>query len=327
MALSIFVIVAPSSPLQRDGDGEDEDRGGCDGVQQHGYARLSRGIEVLKSFGMKPYAAGGDGMNVIADGRFESAAFELTFLAGDDDVRRRELIAADSEPVLIACAKGGYGAARLLEKRHGDVEYETRSTLLGFSDITALLLSRWTRGAGRNIHGPVLTLLAAEPDWSKDRLRAVLANERHLQDLHGETMHVGDGQAVPEGPLVVANLAVSSALIGTEHFPDIDGCILVLEDVNESPQRVDRMLTHWRLAGLFSRVSGIGFGHFHECGDASLMFRVLTERTADLGIVVIGKLPVGHHCADGVEANAALPLGWTARLDPHAGTLSVSKPS
>jgi muramoyltetrapeptide carboxypeptidase len=141
------------------------------------------------------------------------------------------------------------------------------------------------------------------------------------------------GQA--EGPLLAANLTVATHLLGTPHLPDLDGAILVLEDVGEAPYRIERLLTHWRLCGALQRLAGIGFGRFEGCddpdgdGDADggeppaprfALEEVLRERTADLGIPVLAGLPVGH-----VQGNAALPLGVRARLDGDRGRLRIER--
>ncbi|MDP6193795.1 MAG: LD-carboxypeptidase, partial [Prochlorococcaceae cyanobacterium ETNP18_MAG_1] len=130
---------------------------------------------------------------------------------------------------------------------------------------------------------------------------------------------------VASGPLVVANLTVASHLLGSRHVPDLEGAILIFEDVGEAPYRIDRMLTQWRLAGLLQGLAGLGFGSFVDCEAEPLqedqtftLEEVLKERTADLGIPVVGQLPVGHCCG-----NASFPLGREARLDGNRGQLSL----
>ena len=115
----------------------------------------------------------------------------------------------------------------------------------------------------------------------------------------------------------------------------------MIEDVGEVPYRIDRMLTHWRLAGVLQQLAGIGFGRFSGCdddneetsanktstdktaADSFTLDQVLRERIADLNCPVIADLPVGH----GSGGNAALPVGVQALLDADQGTLSVVMPS
>jgi muramoyltetrapeptide carboxypeptidase len=192
--------------------------------------------------------------------------------------------------------------------------------LLGFSDVTSLLWAQVAQGHGGAIHGPLLTSLAAEPAWSQQRLRSLLFGEP-LADLAGE----GWSPGLAEGPLLVANLTVATHLLGTPHWPDLDGAILILEDVGEAPYRIERMLTHWRLGGALQRLAGIGLGSFSGCDDPTTPDRpsfsleeVLRERTADLGIPMVAGLPIGHG-----DCNAALPLGVRAQLDGTGGRLAL----
>jgi muramoyltetrapeptide carboxypeptidase len=271
--------------------------------------RLQAGLAVLESWGLR-----------LDDDPTRLPARRWGYLAGRDAERADDLLCSDpgSPPALLACVRGGWGSARLLERPLEVAE----GWLLGFSDVTSLLWHRLAIGRGGAIHGPLLTTLAAEPAWSRERLRALLFGEP-LDDLDGEGW--GGGRA--EGPLLAANLTVATHLLGTPHLPDLDGAILILEDVGEAPYRIDRMLTHWRLCGALQRLGGIGFGSFEGCSDPTdpegdgsrfSLEQVLRERTADLGIPVLAGLPVGHG-----NVNAALPLGVHARIDGDRGRLGV----
>jgi muramoyltetrapeptide carboxypeptidase len=273
--------------------------------------RLQAGLAVLASWGLE-----------LDDDPARLLPRRWGYLAGQDAERAGDLrtdTGAGPPAALLACVRGGWGSARLLER---PLE-AAGGWLLGFSDVTSLLWHWLALGRGGAVHGPLLTTLAAEPAWSRERLRALLFGEP-LADLEGESW-VG-GQA--EGPLLAANLTVATHLLGTPHLPDLDGAILILEDVGEAPYRIERMLTHWRLCGALQRLGGIGFGSFEGCDDPQdtdgdtprfSLEQVLRERTADLGIPVLTGLPVGHG-----TVNAALPLGVRARLDADRGRLSIS---
>jgi muramoyltetrapeptide carboxypeptidase len=274
--------------------------------------RLQLGMEVLRSWGLE------------VEERPELVGRRWGFLAGADHQRAADLDPGDPSSqagaALLACVRGGWGSARLLEQDLPDHS----AWLLGFSDVTSLLWERLARGRGGAIHGPLVTTLAAKPAWSQDRLRALLFGEP-LPDLEGEGWQSG----VAAGPLLAANLTVATHLLGTRHLPDLRGAILVLEDVAEAPYRLERMLTHWRLCGALQQLAGIGFGNFRDCVDHDrsdqpshhyfTAEQVLRERTADLGIPVVAQLPVGHW-----PGNGALPLGRAARLDGGTGRLSLA---
>lgn len=263
--------------------------------------RLQAGIEILQSWGLE------------VEQPFRTDR-HWGYLAGHDHERLADFAPAP----LLACVRGGWGAARLLEQGWSPPQ----GWLLGFSDVTSLLWAMQAAGCGGAIHGPLLTTLAGEPDWSRERLRRLLFGEP-LPPLQGLPWHPG----ITEGPLLVANLTVATHLLGTRWCPPLQGAVLLLEDVGEAPYRIDRMLTHWRLAGALQQLAGLAFGSFEGCDPAADdddarpgfgLEEVLRERVADLGIPVLADLPVGHGAV-----NAALPLGLRCRLDGDRGLLEL----
>ncbi len=265
---------------------------------------LLKSIEVFESWGLRIKAR-------------EFPNQHWGYLAGDDLTRFKELHLEHSKP-LIVFTNGGWGAARLLEKP----QPWKRGWFLGYSDVTSLLLARLAKGFDGGIHGPMLNSLAKEPNWSQERLHSILFGKT-VPDIYGEPWSVG----VAKGPLIIANLTVSTHLLGSNCMPDLKGAILIFEDIGEAPYRIDRMLTHWRLAGKLQQIAGIGFGNFKSCSnliednDNEQIFQleeILKERTFDLGIPVVGKLPIGHEIG-----NAALPIGRQAKLDGKKGLLSL----
>ncbi len=266
------------------------------------------------------------------------------YLAGTDVERRQQLAQAWKDPECkgILCARGGYGSARLLEDwtwewgmGNGEEDARTRGRasfptpysllptpqfppkwLIGFSDITALLWSLYQSGIS-GIHGPVLTTLAAEPEWSLQRLFDCVEG-RPLAPLTGASW--GSGKV--SGILLPANLTVATHLLGTPLQPQLDGVILALEDVTEAPYRIDRMLTQWRMSGAFKKVRGIALGSFTRCYPPKdvpswTVEEVLRDRLLDLGIPIVWELPFGHG-----SVNAALLVGQPVHLDADQGTLS-----
>ena len=239
------------------------------------------------------------------------------YLAGTDEQRRDDLLEAFKNPnyKAIIAVRGGYGAARLLEEKDWKTIFTNYPKwLIGFSDITSLL---WKRAKVKisSIHGPVLTTLAQEPDWSLKRLFNYLKGDP-LPPLQGQGW--GNGQG--EGRLLPANLTVATNILGTPLQPPLNDVILALEDVGEAPYRVDRMLTQWRLLGAFSGVKGIALGRFSGSNGPANSWtveEVLRDRLGDLGIPIVCELPFGH---DGV--NAILPVGMTVKLDGDRGSLT-----
>jgi muramoyltetrapeptide carboxypeptidase len=126
-----------------------------------------------------------------------------------------------------------------------------------------------------------------------------------------------------EGVLAGGNLSLLQCLIGTRYFPDLDGAMLVLEDVNEDLYRIDRMLAHLRAVGAFARLRGVLIGRFtglkRHMDDGSLgVDQVLTHYFGALGIPVLNGLPIGH-----IDDQWTIPLGVRARVDADAGSVEL----
>jgi muramoyltetrapeptide carboxypeptidase len=237
------------------------------------------------------------------------------YLAGTDAERRQALDFGLNNPEYkaILCGRGGYGGARLLEQWQWP--HPQPKWLIGFSDVTSLLWEFANQGIS-GVHGPVLTTIAAEPDWSLERLFGWLEG-KSLPPLKGN----GWGGGTVTGKLLPANLTVATHCLFTPIQPNLEGVILALEDVSEAPYRLDRMLTQWRTSGMLSKVKGIALGRFSQCeapaGIPSLSVEeVLRDRLCDLGIPIVAELPFGHQ-----GVNAALPIGIEMTLNGDEGTL------
>ena len=266
------------------------------------FEAFEKGVEIWRSRGYRVELSSG-------------YANRWGYLAGADEQRRQQLLIGLKKPDCrgVLCARGGYGGARLLEEwQWPEVDPKW---LIGFSDITSLLWSLSQQGIS-GVHGPLLTTIAAEPDWSLTRLFDWVEG-RSLQPLEG----VGWGNGVATGKLMPANLTVATHLLGTPAEPDLEGVILAFEDVSEAPYRIDRMLTQWRMNGKLNRVRGIALGRFSQCDPPQnipslTVTEVLRDRLSNLGLPIVSDLPFGH---DG--ANAALPVGISAQLDGDRGKL------
>lgn len=242
------------------------------------------------------------------------------YLAGTDVQRRQALQSAWLDPQYagILCVRGGWGAARLLEQWHWPIPPRPK-WFIGFSDITALLWSLGQIGIS-GVHGPVLTTIAQEPPESQQRLWDWIEGRHPLPPLRGTPWTT---RPPVQGYLLPANLTVATHLLGTPLQPDFRNVILALEDVGEAPYRIDRLLTQWRMMGIFEQVKGIALGRFSQCeapeGIPSLSIEaVLRDRLADLDVAIVTDLPFGH---DG--ANFALPVGVLAELDSLQGELRM----
>jgi muramoyltetrapeptide carboxypeptidase len=240
------------------------------------------------------------------------------YLAGDDARRLSELDSALADPDVRAvfCARGGYGATRLLARLGAAGPPGPPKLLVGFSDITALHL--WLQSHGRiSVHGPVLTQLGRLPPGTRERLFTLLEASSPAPALSGTLTYVG---GVAEGPLLGGNLSVVTRVLGTPFMPALDGSILLLEDQGERPYRLDRMWTHLQLAGVFDRVRGIVLGSFTGCEERDASYssaEVLGELALATGLPCAAGFPIGHG-----DVNEPVPLGVRVRLDADARSLT-----
>jgi muramoyltetrapeptide carboxypeptidase len=245
------------------------------------------------------------------------------YLAGDDERRLAELTDALSDPVIKAmfCARGGYGTMRLLGKLALWVAESglpmPAKPLIGFSDITALHQLLQSNGLA-SIHAPVLTQLGRLPAGSSKRLISLLESTSPAAPLSGAETYVS---GTVEGPLLGGNLSVFTRLLGTPFMPDLDGAILMFEDLSEQPYSLDRMWTHLELAGVFRKAKGIALGQFIRCEPRDGGFtaaEVLRDLAAATGLPCAAGFPIGH----GDDVNEAVPLGVRVRLDADARQLT-----
>ncbi|XVV08467.1 S66 peptidase family protein [Actinoplanes sp. CA-131856] len=251
-------------------------------------------------------------------------------LAGTDEQRLADLNAALRDPSVraVLCLRGGYGMQRIVDGVDFGAVRADPKLIAGFSDITALHAALWHETALATIHGPTAGQLDRGPDTlSAQSLRHALMTTTPVEveaDSAEDTFPVRvPGTA--EGPLLGGNLAMLTSTIGTPHALDTTGAILLLEDVNEEPYRVDRMLVHLRRAGWLANVAGIAIGQFTDCTDpdpSPPVIDYLSAELARLGVPVLGGLPIGH----GPE-QIAVGLGAHAHLNATAGRLTVAAPA
>jgi muramoyltetrapeptide carboxypeptidase len=242
------------------------------------------------------------------------------YLAGSDDGRLADLnrFARDDSIDAIWCIRGGYGAMRILEHIDYDAWRARPKAMIGYSDITALHAAIGQRAGIITFHGP--TARAKLTENTRSSLCITVASTPRAGRVAGGLRSLNGGRA--EGRLVGGNLALVAALVGTPYAWNLDGAILVLEDVSESVYRIDRMLTQLWLSGGLKRVAGLVFGQFTDIPDDATnaerpLDRLLDEVAHQCGVPTLANFPLGH-----IDEQVTLPLGATAMIDGTAGTLS-----
>jgi muramoyltetrapeptide carboxypeptidase len=271
-------------------------------------ARLDAGLAVLRSWGL----------DVVEGQHLRSSHPDLPYLATSDEQRASDFTAAWLDPRVraVLVGRGGYGVPRLLDLLDWDALAAAEpSVLLGFSDLTPLLHAVAARLGIATVHGPAVTGLGDGSDASRGAARDLLlgpAGERVVPGL--ETLVPGPA----EGQLVGGNLALLAACVGD--LMPADGAIVVLEDVDESPHRLDRTLTSLLRSGWLDRAAAVVLGDFTRCGDPAVVRALLLDRLGGLGVPVASGAPIGHG-----EPNIAVPIGAAARLADGALTVDVRR--
>jgi muramoyltetrapeptide carboxypeptidase len=246
------------------------------------------------------------------------------YLAGDDEKRARDLEAffCRSDLHAIFCARGGFGSVQLLFHLNPVIGAHPK-IFAGYSDVTILLNWLLQRCGIVTFHGPMVAMDFARglSQRSKDFLWGTLSGDHRMWDVElGEIIKPGRAQAEMLGGC----LSVLVTTLGTPYEIDTTGKLLFLEDVGEKPYRVERMLTHLKMAGKFENLAGLVFGDFTECdGEGPRDVRqIIGELFYKAPYPVVMGMPAGHG-----QENLTLPFGVTMALDGNAGRLALLEPA
>lgn len=229
------------------------------------------------------------------------------YLAGDDDRRTGELKEwlADGDSKALLLARGGYGTSRIIAGLPTAALRKKPKIIAGYSDATALLLYLQQRCGIAVFHGPFVT------DSRRDisRLLATVSGGHSPLSIGGLRV-LRPGRAA--APLTGGNLSLLAHSIGTPFEVETDRRILFVEEVNEAPYRVDRMIRQLVLAGKFRGIRGLLIGRISGAGKAARESweRLLLEAAGARKIPVAAAFPAGHG-----GGNATFPLGVRAVFD------------
>ena len=243
------------------------------------------------------------------------------YLAGDDARRIDEFMGwiDDDRVDGIVCARGGYGCDRILTALDAQRVRAAAKPLVGYSDITALLLWQHRRAGLMGFHGPMLD---RGGDVDPDSIHSLVAQLCGTADLTQPIAGDAHGGGRAHGRLMGGSLTLVAASIGTTWEIDTRGGILLLEDVGERPYRIDRMLQQLRGAGKLARLVGVGIGDFSSCLDdrfpETRVLDVIGEVFRPLGVPCVTGLPFGH-----LRSNAPWAVGCRATIDGDAGLVHI----
>ncbi len=273
--------------------------------------RVEEGEACLRELGFEPF-------------RRSDLAERRGYLAGDDERRAGELMELISEPRVdaILCARGGYGCHRIVSKLDPQKIRKAAKPVVGYSDITTLLLWQRRLAGLMGLHGPMLERPGGIPEPAREALVRALYGQLPSTRLQGKTLV--DGWS--EGRLTGGSLSVLTTSLGTPWEIDTRGAILLFEDVNEAPFRIDRMLQQLAAAGKLAAVVGVGVGAMVACEDprypTPTAAEVIEEILCPLGVPVVTELSFGH-----IDQNLTWPIGGRAAIDGDRGEIEILEPA
>lgn len=276
--------------------------------------RLERGCELLRSWGLEVVVG-------------EHALARTRHHAGTDAERAADLQSAWCDPstAAVLCARGGSGAARLVDRLDwAAMAAAGPKVLVGFSDVTVLHEAVAHHLGLVGLFGPMpaAAVFGGEhPDpVSVDHLRRTLFEPDAVRELAWPGTTVCHVAGRSTGVTVGGTLALLANTVGTAESRPGSGGIAVLEDVAEPAYRLDSMLTQLLRTGWFDGVAGVVLGSWVDCGDGAV--DTVAERLAGLGVPLMSGLPFGHG-----TPQLTVPLGVEAELDAAAGTLTTLVPA
>jgi len=271
--------------------------------------KFNRGIAVLNSMGFN---------TSIPEKLFN----KKEYFAGSD-FKRAEMVNryfADPTIKAIMCARGGYGSIRILSLLDYKTIQKNLKIFIGFSDVSALLSTFYSRCRLVTFHGPTVTTLGNSDNRTKESLLSMMTSGEKLEIAMENGITIQPGSA--SGPVLGGNLNTLCHLLGTRFQPDFKGCILFLEDRGEAAYRIDRMLSQMKLAGCFNSLAGLILGNFIDCGDTDEIIRIADDIFKDDEIPIIAGLEVGHG-----KRNLAIPIGLNATVNVDQKLLIFHEPA
>ena len=245
--------------------------------------------------------------------------------AGSDQVRLSALHAmlARADVDVVMAVRGGYGLSRLLDRIDYRAIAQAGKILVGHSDFTALTAAQYAHGHSIGYCGPTAAYdFGAEQvsEFTERHFFGVLEQPRHTVEVKAANPY----QLKAAGRIWGGNLAMIALLAGTPHLPRINNGLLFVEDINEHPYRIERMLYQLHYAGVLKHQRALLLGDFsgYQLGsnDNGFNFETMVDHLRErLGLPVITGLPFGH-CRD----KLTIPFGAQAALAVSPSGFSIT---
>ncbi|WP_457551797.1 S66 peptidase family protein [Desulfobacula sp.] len=276
--------------------------GVCAPSARFNIEKLNKGIHNLKKMGFKVK---------VPEEIFE----KKRYLAGDDISRARVInqLYSDFDINGIICARGGFGAMRILNHLNWNSIRQNPKSFIGFSDNTAILLSIISQTGNPVIHGPNVVSFANAQQETLDSFYTAVTEPFDKMDVKNpQTIKPGNCTGILKG----GNMATISHLLGTKFQPDFKDAVLFLEDIGEPAYKIDRMLTQMKMAGLFQGIQGVIAGSFENCDNDEYIEEIFFEIFEEYNVPVLSGLTSGHG-----RINLSMVMGTNIKMDTKSARI------
>lgn len=217
----------------------------------------------------------------------------------------------------IVCGRGGYGVMRILDKIDYDLIRKNPKIILGFSDITALLNSIYSKSGLVSYHGPVAS--SSFNSYTISNIKDVFFTNENLKFQDNKAITINSG--VAEGRLIGGNLQMIVSTLGTPYEIDTTNGILFMEDIGEHPYKIDRMLTQLKLAGKLDSCNAFVFGIFKNINERKPFYpnysytlkEVVEQLIMPYNKPILMNMPIGH-----IDNKLTLPIGISAIVNTES---------
>ena len=227
--------------------------------------------------------------------------------AGNDEQRASVLqhyLDADDIDAIM-CVRGGYGAVRIIDRLDFDKFMQKPKWIVGYSDVTVLHAKMHSLGI-ESLHATMPINFQDNSKQALDTLFDALCGKEIKYDLPQQTLDI---LSKMKGEVVGGNISVLYSLLGSDIFPDVEGKVLFLEDLDEYLYHIDRMMMAFQRAGIFDKIGGLIIGGLTKMHDNAIPFgmtaeEIISEKTKDKNIPTVFNFPAGH-----INDNRAIILG------------------
>ena len=227
--------------------------------------------------------------------------------AGNDEQRASVLqhyLDADDIDAIM-CVRGGYGTVRIIDRLDFDKFLQKPKWIVGYSDVTVLHAKMQSLGI-ESLHATMPINFQDNSKQALDTLFDALCGKEIKYDLPQQTLNV---LSMMQGEVVGGNISVLYSLLGSDIFPDVEGKVLFLEDLDEYLYHIDRMMMAFQRAGIFDKIGGLIIGGLTKMHDNAIPFgmtaeKIISEKIKDKNIPTVFNFPAGH-----INDNRAIILG------------------